>query len=368
MKKINETHTVGPLAAFFIPQAMQIGVGFLSFASVVTKASGQDAWIAVLISGLSTLLVMWFILRLLENERKYGTPDLFSVHYRIFGKRIGAILNFLSFLYVIGFSVAYLRSIIEILQVEIFNQLSTLSFSILFCLIVWYIVIGGIRNILGVCLLSFIYLVPVFSTAIFVVPHAHFSNLLPIFDHGLQDILSSSFVSTFAYLGFEFLLFVYPFIKSPKDAKKWAYFGLLTTMYTYLMIVLLSILFFGQGELQNTIWPALTFWKSVRFPFLEHIDIICVIILLWNLVPVISLCSWVLARGIKFTFPNVKMKYSLIGILILTIVLTVLIQNGEQVKQVGALINNSGFIFIYLYIPLLLFCQWLKKILSGESA
>lgn len=364
---INDTHKAGPMAIFFLTQTMQIAIEFVLFQQLVTKDSQQDAWIAVLLGGLSTFPVMWLILRLLEKERKYGQADLFSIQRRIFGKLIGSMLNLIVSLYVFLYSVTYLRSLIELLQVEIFPQLSTLVFSVLFCLIVWYIVIGGFRNIVGVCLINFIYLLPLFLSTVFVVPHAHFSNLMPILDHRPQQIFLSFFMNTHAYFGFEFILFYYPFIKKPEGAKKWAYFSLLTTMYTYLIFIILCIIYYTQGEVQKTIWPTLTFWKSIKFPFFEHIDIIFSIILLWGLVPLVSLCSWVLTRGIKFTFPVIKKKYSLIAVLILTIVTTCLIQDAQHVMLLNRFFNVVGFTAIYGYVPLLFLCQWLKNLFAGET-
>ncbi|MFT8317268.1 MAG: GerAB/ArcD/ProY family transporter [Sporolactobacillus sp.] len=359
--KINETHQVGPLSVFFFTNVMQIGIGFLSFQQIVTRFGHQDAWLSITLSGLSTLGVMWLILRLLENESHYGRADLFSIQYRIFGKWIGGLLNFLMLFHVFVFAVTFLRSYIEILQVWLFPQLPMLSFSILFCAIIWYVVMGGIRSISGVTLLSFIYMIPLFLSCIFVVPQAHLSNLLPIFDNNPKSIIISCFYATRNFLGFELILYYYPFIKQPKEAKKWAYFGLLTTLYIYLMVIILGILYFSRNEMQNTIWPTITFWKSVHFPLIEHIDIICIILLLWNLIPNISLCSWILTRGIKFTFPSIKMKYSLIAVLILFIIINECVQNGLQVKQLNDFYSLYGFCIIYFYIPLLLLAQWLKK-------
>ncbi|CAM3270684.1 GerAB/ArcD/ProY family transporter [Sporolactobacillus spathodeae] len=365
---INDTHKAGPMAVFFLTQTMQIAIEFVFIQQLVTKDSQQDAWIAVLLGGLSTFPVMWLILRLLEKERRYGQADLFSIQRRIFGKLIGSMLNLIVSIYVFLYSVTYLRSLIELLQVEIFPQLSTLVFSVLFCLIVWYIVMGGFRNIVGVSLINFIYLLPLFLSNVFVVPHAHFSNLLPIMEHRPQQIFLSFFMNTHVYVGFEFILFYYPFIKKPEEAKKWAYFSLLTTLYIYLIFIILGIVYYSQGEVQKTIWPTLTFWKSIKFPFFEHVDIIFSIILLWSLIPLVSLCSWVLTRGIKFTFPKIKKKYSLIAILILTIVTAYLIRDGQQVMMLTRLFNIIGFIAIYCYIPLLFLCQWLKNLFTGETA
>jgi spore germination protein (amino acid permease) len=359
--KISPAHQIAPVSAFFIPQVMQLGIGYLSFQQIVTKYSEQGGWVATLISGFIILGILWIILRLLENERQFGMPDLFSIHYRIFGSQIGAVLNLFVSVHVLIFSIIFLRSYIEIVQVWIFPQMSTFLFALIFCFIVWYIVIGGIRTISGVCLLSFIYLIPLSVLSLFIVPDAHFENLLPYFDHSPASLLRSCYQVTHDYLGLELILFFYPFISNPREARKWAFRSVLTTIYFYTTVMILTIVYFSQGELQNTIWPTVTYWKSVRFPLFEHIDIIAIVLMLWSLVPNISVCSWILARGVRFTAPKIKMKYALIVILALIITGTTMIRSGLQVKQINDVYTAYGAIIIYLYLPLLLLCQWIKK-------
>lgn len=359
--KIKPAHQVGPVSAFFIPQVMQIGIGYLSFQQIITKYSQQDAWLASLISGALSLGILWVVLRLLENERQFGMPDLFSIHTRIFGRRIGTILNLFTVTHVLLFAIMSLRSYIEIVHVWVFPQMSTFLFSLIFCSIVWYIVSGGIRTITGVCLLSFIYLMPLSILTLFIVPHAQFANLQPFFDHSPVTLLKSCYELTHEYLGFELLLYIYPFISHPREARKWAFRSVLTTIYFYTTALILAIVYFSQGEMQNTIWPTVTYWKSVRFPLVEHIDIIAIVLLLWSLVPNICLCSWIIARAVKFTVPKIKMKYSLIVILALIIAGTTMIHSGLQVKKINDVYATYGALIIYIYLPILLFCQWIKK-------
>ncbi|GAY78600.1 spore germination protein [Sporolactobacillus inulinus] len=365
--KIKPAHQVGPVSAFFIPQVMQIGIGYLSFQQIITKYSQQDAWLASLISGALSLGILWVVLRLLENERQFGMPDLFSIHTRIFGRRIGTILNLFTVTHVLLFAIMSLRSYIEIVHVWVFPQMATFLFSLIFCLIAWYIVSGGMRTIAGVCLLSFIYLVPLSILTLFIVPHAQFENLLPFVDHSPAALLKSCYELTRVYLGFELLLYVYPFISNPREARKWAFRSALTTVYFYTTTLILAIAYFSQGELQNTIWPTVAYWKSVRFPLVEHIDIIAIVLLLWATIPKVCLCSWIIARAVKFTVPKIKMKYSLIVILALFIAGTTMIRTGLLVRQLNIAYTRYGALIIYIYLPILLFCQWIKK-KRGRSA
>jgi spore germination protein (amino acid permease) len=366
--QISETQQLGPMSGFIIPHTMQISIGILSFQQLLSKNSGQDAWLACLIGGLFSLAIMWMILRLLENEQKFGRADLFSLHQRLFGKWLGGLLNFFVSAHVVLFGVVFLRSYIEILQVWIFPQLSVFTFTILFCLIVWYIVLGGIRIVGGICLLSFIYMIPLYMSTAFAVPEAYFSNLLPMFDHSPAPILISAFHTTHIYLGFELMLYFYPFIKRPQLAKKWCYFGILTSMYIYIILMLMGTVFFSRGEMRLTIWPTITFWKSISFPLLEHVDMIIIVYFMWALLPSVSMSAWIVSRCVKHTFPVIKQKYALVGVLLIFVIISDLIKNGEQVKFANDLYGNIGFFIVYAYIPFLLFYQWLMKKVRGKAA
>lgn len=368
LAKINETHQLGPMGGFFLTQVTQIGIGFLSFQQPMSRYSSQDAWIACLIGGLSSLGVMWVILRLLQNESKYGRADLFSLHQRLFGKWFGGTLNLFTIIFFMLYAAVYLRSYIEILQVWIFPQLSTLLFCILFCLLIAYIVLGGIRAIGGIFLLSFIYMIPLYAETAFAVPGAHFSNLLPLFEHGPKSLLLSAFFSIHIYLGSEMILFYYPFIKHPEKAKKWCYFALLNTLFIYLMMMILGTAYFSQGEMKLTIWPTVTFWKSITFPLFEHVDMINIVYLVWILLPSTALSAWIVSRGIKHTFPVIRQKYALIFVLAGFIIASEVIYSGELVKAANDLFSRLGFCFNYIYIPLLLLCQWIVKKIKGEPA
>ncbi|WP_010630482.1 GerAB/ArcD/ProY family transporter [Sporolactobacillus vineae] len=368
LNKINETHQLGPMSSFFLIQVTQIGIGFFSFQQPLSRFSAQDAWVACLIGGLSSLGVMWLILRLLENEHKYGRADLFSIHTRIFGKWIGGVLNLATIIFFMLYAAIYLRSYIEILQVWIFPQLSILVFTALFCLLIAYIVLGGMRTIGGIFLLSFVYMIPLYAETVFAVPGAHFSNLLPLFDHGPKSLLLSVFYSIHIYLGSEMILFYYPFIKHPEQAKKWCYFALLDTLFIYLMIMILGTAYFSQGEMKLTIWPTVTFWKSITFPLFEHVDMINIVYMIWILLPSMALSAWIVSRGIKLTFPVIRQKYALIFVLAVFIVVAEIVYNGELVATANALFSKLGFCFNYIYIPLLLLCQWIVKKVKGEPA
>ncbi|MDD9150267.1 GerAB/ArcD/ProY family transporter [Sporolactobacillus sp. CQH2019] len=365
--KISETNQLPPNSAFFIPFSMQMGVGLLAFLRTIPAEAGRDAWITVILSGFLTLAIMAIIFRLLETERKFGRPDLFSIHQRLFGKWIGGLLNFLALVYIAIHGVAFLRTYFQVINVWIFPQLPVWEFSILFCLLLWYIVLGGIRVIGGICFMSFIILVIMMPTNAFAVQYAHFFNLLPLFETSPLMVLKSFITAAQSFGGFEMILFFYPFIKKPEAARKWGYFALLTSTYTYLTIMLLGLLYFNQPELQKLLWPITTYWKRINFPLFSHFDIIGIFSIFWILLPSIAFSVWAISRGIKHLFP-IKQKIALILVLIIFVVLCQIPKNGGDLILLNQLYTQAAFYFMYAYIPCLFFIQWISGKVRQKSS
>ncbi|MCO7124645.1 spore germination protein [Sporolactobacillus shoreicorticis] len=359
--KINKAFQLSPLSAFFIPLSLQLGADFLILPNPLTEQSGQDAWIGIMISGLSTLVILWLIFRLLENECIYGRADIFSLHQRLFGKWAGTLLNFIMVGQVMVYLVRLIRIYSEIFQVWLFPNLPVLEFSIIICFIIGYVVMGGIRNIGGLALLSFIYMIPFFQILNFTVPYLRFSNMLPLFDHSLISVIRSSYSGANLYLGFELIIYYYPFLSQPEKAKKWAFIGILTTLILYLNLTIVGTAFATKGALENTIWPLMSLLKTLQIPFFNHAEKLATVFFVWTLVPNVCLCTWIITRGLKFTFPAIKQKYLMLIVLLLACGLITSITSGNQIRIINQIFGTSGLIIIYVYLPVLLACQWLHK-------
>lgn len=359
--KVSETRQVSPVMVFFLINTMQVGVGILGFERYIAKIAGHDAWMAVILSGLSTLVILWMMYRLVEK----GDGDIIAVHRGLFGKWLGGALSFFVLLYFLSFVITILRSYVEVVQVWMFPQLSTWTLCFLILLLTYTFVIGGFRTVTGICLLSFIYGLPLFLVKYFPLQHAHYDLLLPIMDHSPLDIIKATKQMTLSYLGFGLFLIYYPFIKRPERSKKWAYFGLLMTMYIYLVTAIVTFVYFSLGELQHTIWATLSLWKIVSFPLFERFEYIGITIWLFVVLPNIFLGVWSVTRGAKRLF-SVRQKVSLPIVLLIVFISSGLFMNRLMIDKLNGFISLVGFYFLYAYIPLIfvwqLVLQKVKKV------
>ncbi|MCL1632771.1 spore germination protein [Sporolactobacillus sp. CPB3-1] len=358
---ISKAFQLSPISAFFLTFSLQLGSDFLKLPQPLIDQAGQDAWIGVLISGFATMGILWFIFRLLDHEKPYGRTDIFSIHRRLFGKKAGDVLNFILMGQVLLFLVCLLCTYSEIFQVWLFPNLSTLEFSIIICIITGYVVLGGIRNIGGLSFLYFLYMIPIFQSLNFTVPYLRFSNLLPVFDHSLSAIMEASYMGAKLYLGFELVIFYYPFFGQPDRARKWAYLGVLTSMILYLNLTIVGTAFATQGALTRTIWPFMALLKTLQIPFFNHAEKLATLFFVWSLIPDVCVCTWILTRGLNFSFPSMKQKYFMIAVLILSVLLTCSLQTGNQIRMINQLFGLTGTAIVYIYLPLLFLYQWFHK-------
>lgn len=345
---VPDSKKISPFLVFFLIQATQSGVGILGFQRFIAKTAGYDAWISIILSGILIHIILWMMFRML----KIADGDITSIHTFVLGKKIGRIFSSFFILYLSLFATTVLRSYIEIVQVWMFPELRTFWLALAFLILVIYIVFGGFRTVTGIAFFSVI--LPFYIAVLFVIiiPHADFTNLLPIFDHSVKELLLASRDMTFTLLGFETLLFFYPFIQNPEKSKKWAHFGALFTTILCFYLAILAFGFFSEAQLQKNVWPTLTMWKIIKLPFVERFEYIG--ITNWGLVilPNVCICLWCASRIAKKLF-SIRQKTSSLAIATLCLIAVSLVSTREQIDLLTDYTAKVGFYFNIIYVPLL---------------
>ncbi|ANX14182.1 spore gernimation protein GerB [Fictibacillus arsenicus] len=349
---VKEQYLINPSLVFFVVHSMQIGVGVLGFQRYVAIYTEQDSWITVVIAGATLHIVIWLMYKMLNKEQ----GDIISIHESVFGKWVGGMLSVLFMLYLIALGITILRTFIEVLQVWMFPLMKTWTFSLVYLIAIYYIISGGFRTVVGACFLGVV--VPFYLIFTFLAPleFANFRNLLPVFDHSIKETLSSFKTMTLSYLGFELLLVYYPFIKKPETSQKWAHYGNLFTVFLYLYLMLITLVYFTPDHLKRTIWATLTMWKIIKFPFVERFEYIGIASWVVVIFPNLCLAFWAASRTAKRLF-NVKQKKVLIAILTITLVVNTLLRDRASIDLLNSWVSKIGLYFIYGYIPLLFVCS-----------
>ncbi|KMJ58292.1 spore gernimation protein GerB [Bacillus sp. LL01] len=359
MQKIPKKFQVSPFLVFFLIHSTQFGVGALGYQRVIAMSAGYDAWMGIILFGAITHVIVYMIYKICEKSE----GDLASAHRMAFGKWIGKLFTLFFIVYFIFTTVTVLRTYIEVVQVWLFPDLSTWFFTLLFLLLVYYIITAGFRVITGMAFLGVILPSYLFLTIVIPLEYANFRNLLPIFDHSLKDIIMSGKDMTLSMLGFETLLIFYPFLNKPEKSKKWAHMGIFLTSFIYLIFALVTFAYFSEGKLEKNIWATLSIWKIIELPFVERVEYIgianwCLIIL-----PNVCIFLWCASRLAK-RLTKLKHRTSLIGITILVFILMNQFEDRKLINDLNSHMGTVGFYMGYVYIPLLFllvsFAHWRK--------
>lgn len=362
MIKIAERFQVSHFLVFYLIHSLQFGVGVLGFQRIVSEKVGRDAWISVIIAGIMVHISLWMIYKILKNSGGNVT----TVHRQILGKWIGGGLSACLALYFCLLAITVLRTYIEIVQVWMFPDLDVWVFTSVFLFLVFYIISGGFRVVTGITFFGVILPIYVLFTFLFPLEFSELNNLAPPLNHSLKEMAQSTKSMSLTIIGFEALLVFYPFIKNPDKSKKWAHMGVAFSTVIYTLIMMVSLAYFSEEQLQKNVWATLTIWKIVEMPFVERFEYIgianwCLIIL-----PNVCLSFWCATRCLKDTF-KVNQKIILVIILLGSFMVISLTQTREHINMLNDLVGQTGFYIMFGYIPCLFIINSIFRKVKGRK-
>ncbi|MBT2687508.1 GerAB/ArcD/ProY family transporter [Bacillus sp. ISL-47] len=353
---------ISPFLVFYMIMSMQIGIGVLGYQRIIAMDTGYDAWISILFAGGCIHVIVWMIYKI--GEAVNG--DIVTAHKFLLGNFFGKALSSIFIGYYILYSLTVVRTFIEVIQVWMFPELNTFWFSFGFMILVVYIIFGGFRTVVGTAFFGLVlpaYLLLTFGWA---TKFANFYNLLPIWDHSIKEILTASFHMSLTFIGFEIILFFYPFIKEPKKSQKWAHLAVLATTLIYTVLAIITFAYFAEEQLAKQIWATLTMWKIVEMPFVERFEYIG--IANWNLVilPNVCISIWIASRLVKRIF-NIRQKIGVFFIVGAVLFSITFLDTREKINMLNNNIGKMGFAFTFIYIPMLFFAIMIAKKLKKKG-
>jgi spore germination protein (amino acid permease) len=341
----------------FIIHGVQVGVGLAGLPRVVYLAAKHDAWISVFLAGMITSVVLAFMVQMLKQ---YDSADLYGIHVDIFGKWAGHSLNFIYMIYMTSTFFIILMNYVEIVQVWIFPTLPTWQLSLVLILLVIYAVYGGIRVVVGVAFLSVVGTIWL-AVVIFVpLQFGDFTHLFPIMNANAKQLLMGAHSTTLSMLGFEIILFVYPFVKEKQKTMLFVQIGNLLTTIVFTFATLISIVFFASNSLEKTIWPVLSMFKIVRLPNLERFEFIAVSFWMLIILPNMCFYLWAASKGFSRILRR-KQKWGAWIIAMASFTASFFIKSRYEMNTITDLVAKLGFYFAFCYPVLLAMIVFIKK-------
>lgn len=253
----------------------QIGSRVLTLPYTEAKYAGTNGWIAVLIGGcvaqLGIMLIWWL-------GKQNPTQTIFQYLPTLVGRPIGAFITFL-------FSAYFLFSalIVSLIYMEMLSRWVMLRtpwwvLILLFFMICGYAALSSLRVLtyISKTLASIIligYVLIIFSGY----KEADIRNLLPLWhSEGGSSFAYGVFQGFSACLGYELLLYAFPFVKSSSNRKLLGAMTLangLTTL-VYLVVVVVCFLNFTPEQMSKIPEPIVFILKQYEFKAIQSVDIL----------------------------------------------------------------------------------------------
>ncbi|MDN4492569.1 GerAB/ArcD/ProY family transporter [Ureibacillus aquaedulcis] len=357
--QISNDQKISSSLFFFVVTAAQIGVGIHGFQRVVVKNAGNDAWISVILASLFAHIVVFIMIRTLAL---YPSNDLYGIHLDIFGKYFGGILNFTYVLYCTFAFYSVIRNYIEVINTWVFPNLSQSFIAAALLILVIYAFTGGLRVLVGVCFFSFMTGLWILIILFMPLEYAHYNHILPILGNDLKSIFKGAYSMTFTIVGFEIINTLYPFAKEKKKVQKYVHLALLFTLFIYLSVILVSLVYFSEAQIERTLWATLTLFTVIKLPFIERVEII--IICFWMIIILPNLClfSWAAYRGVK-RFKSINETTFIWIFSIFIFFANIPIQTRTEIDQMNNFFAKIAFYIVFIYPFLLYIMASLKSVL-----
>ncbi|SKA76257.1 spore germination protein [Caloramator quimbayensis] len=249
-----------------------LGIGILTLPASLTKAAENDGWILCIISGLLCILSIYFMCYVGNKYAEYG---LVGTLKKLFGGFVGTALAIPIILYYIFFCSVEVRLFAETAKLYLLPNTSLEI--IILPLIILAVLLSrtGIESIARFfeSITPFIFFL-IFVLITVTIPKSDYSNIRPFLGTPLTKLIKGISVSIFSYAGFEILLLIFPYLRTPKKAFKFSSAGLIIIIVFYVFADIQCLAKFGVKETESFIYPTISLIRASQVPggFIERLE------------------------------------------------------------------------------------------------
>lgn len=343
---------------FFILLQCQIGVGILSLPHAVQESAKGDGWISTILAGVAVqvmLVIYWQLLK------RFPTLTYTEITKKILGSFLGKLLNvfiYLDFILIGGLVTILFIKVINLWLLPLTPGWIISALILTACI---YLAISDLKIIARFFVLAFSLIIILWFTSVlswFTPKEFHY--VLPIGSSGLKNILMGSNNSLLAMLGFEVLLFFFPFII---DNKKGVFKTIsmanlfITLFYTYFIFI--SLISFSTVQLTQMREPILNLLRGISYKMVDRVDLIFLSV--WIIPMATSIISYLFAasKSLNLEKKNYPKAVLLNGFILFLI--TLIPNNDAIVTLFNQYVSYLSYVVVFLIPTLLLILSFLMK-------
>jgi len=294
MYQNNEKVSTSQMVSIFILTI--VGTGILTLPRSLAEAVGTDGWIVILLGGVITTALVYLMSYIVK---KLPGMNFMEILTETVTKPVAYVLAGVFILYSLVLNSLLLRIFGEVIKMFLLlrTPIEVIMFSMLLTCI--YLVRRGIETLgrLAELLLPIIILlnIPLFLLTI---QGTNLSNLLPLFQTPVLDLIKAVPISFFSFLGFELILIFGVFYNKPELAPKSGVYTMIMVTLFYLFLNSMVLASFGTYQTRHLIWPTLSLFKTIEFPglFIENVE--SVVMVVWVSIVFMSIAPFYLSKAL----------------------------------------------------------------------
>ncbi|QKS70815.1 GerAB/ArcD/ProY family transporter [Paenalkalicoccus suaedae] len=348
---ISQNHFISPNQLLFFIIQTQIGIAILQLPIDMFKIVKWEGWIAVIISGFCLQLLALSYLFIVS---RWPQPSFFTLTKKGLGNIIGNIVNFLYFVYFIIVGTHILTLYYETISVWLFPETPKLFILLLIVIAAVYLVQEDLQLIA-----RFYGIVSILLILIIVVQLTSYSaaqplNLLPLGLNSPLDYIKASTLSIQSMLGFEIVLFLYPYLKGEyKKIKLMTVFAIGITTTIYVFTIISSYLFFSPDEILLIPHPVLYMLKAFTSSFVDRLDLLFISVWIVSVSTSFMTYLFLASLYVKNTLPIKRRKPAVPFVALIMLIVAMQYESNLEIEAFGDFMHMISPIF-FLLLPLIL--------------
>ncbi|MFS1512989.1 GerAB/ArcD/ProY family transporter [Chengkuizengella sp. SCS-71B] len=295
---------------------IQSGITLFSLPRIAAGAFGTNGWIGVAIMSIFPMINIMFIAMVFHFGKGRSIFEIFEDLIPKFLLR--PFFLCLALLWcVLGILIG--KDFGLLFRMLYFPELSPTVYVLFMLIFVYLLVSKGLYQIGKTTIIFFFMTIwTVFLMALYV-EEFKLTRLTPFIFKGEKEILAQGMELLTAYLGYEIIILIFPYILRSRSSIKAMFYGnLFTTFIIYVPICFIAFGVLSFDQLKNETFPVLTLFEYLEFPFIERIE--SFIFSLFSLKALITVVMfyWAGDQVFRYSIPQLKPKVSIIILIIIS--------------------------------------------------
>ncbi|MCX7883831.1 MAG: spore germination protein [Caloramator sp.] len=346
-----------------------LGIGILFLPTSLTKVAENDGWILLIISGIISIFFAYLMCYVGKKYSKYGLVGTLRI---LFGNITGTLLTLPLVIYFIYFSAIEVRLFAETAKLYLL-PLTPLEFIIIpIILLTVALARNGIETIARFFEITMIFVsILIFVLIIVTIPNSDYSNIRPFLGTPLVKLIKGINASVFSYAGFEILLVIFPFLRTPNKAFKSSTIGLFLIIMCYVIVEIQCLAKFGVKETQTFIYPTISLIRASQVPggVIERLE--GLLLALWVTSVYTTIVSFCFSISVICAdlFNQKKQKHFVSLIIPIIYIFSLFGDSVVELFDLSNLISNTLGLYTMGILPLLMFIfsRFKRDVNKGEG-